>query len=785
MKQIKKIIALVLCAALLATGAFSVTAEQNTVWQQGDVNEDGNVNASDALDVLKSVVGKIQFTNEQQIRGDVNLDDKVNAADALNILQYVVGKLPGLPQRDPDPLDEPLTDTSIGEINPRLAPSVYNKEVMVADIIPSEDGYVVWGDGVTDCTDGIQKALNDCANAGGGTVYLPSGKYLVTKPLTIPARVTLLGDWQDPDLGTNLYGTVIFANVPSVDTNQDGLFLLGGSAGVIGLTIYYPEQSLENVKPYPPVFYTNGQGGSYMLSTVKNCTVINGYRGIGACCHTVNPNAHEQLTVENFKGTFLNNAAEVYNQADVGTWENVTVSDRYWAKVNGKGMTAADEAQLRAYTKANTIGMKLGDLEWTEFMNLTIENCKIGLEIEKGQRIQFAGSLYNVAINNCTTGISVLDLDPRWGMLIAQSTIDGGIDNKTDGLVKMMNVTVNGTCKGAVTNEQHKEVATLSITKGSYKNPARNLTVANLSKDGTSDVSQALQQLLNDMATTGGIVYLPAGAYRLDGPVQVPANVQLRGCSSVATRGFAGNGAGTVILAYYGDGEQFDAETDTALITLAGENAGIYGIRITYPRNGSNDIDFNTTYTIRGKAKGVYAVNCCITASGYGIDFRGCDNHYINKVTTCCYYNTFLLGGKNGVLSGCLQNGTVLTRCSDPLIENWFDEQEQDIFFELFDTYLRRLSMYIITDHAQNQTIYNTFAYGCHTMITMRETDRAKIANIGCDNIGGYQMHLQSGNATAINTMRYNGISYRSEPGTLGLYNRLTINDKSELNGVF
>ena len=117
--------------------------------------------------------------------------------------------------------------------------------------------------------------------------------------------------------------------MPSEDTGVGGLFTLSGSSGVVGLTVYYPNQSFEAIKPYPAVFYTNGQGASYMLSTIKNCTVINGYRGIGACCHTENTNAHEQLTVENVKGTFLYTAAEVYNQADVGTWENVVVSGRY------------------------------------------------------------------------------------------------------------------------------------------------------------------------------------------------------------------------------------------------------------------------------------------------------------------------------------------------------------------------------------------------------------------------------------------------------------------------
>ena len=50
------------------------------------------------------------------------------------------------------------------------------------------------GDGRTFDTDAIQKALDDCGKAGGGTVLLPRGTYL-SKPLTLDALRVALQRW--------------------------------------------------------------------------------------------------------------------------------------------------------------------------------------------------------------------------------------------------------------------------------------------------------------------------------------------------------------------------------------------------------------------------------------------------------------------------------------------------------------------------------------------------------------------------------------------------------------
>ena len=684
-------------------------------------------------------------------------------------------------------LEEPpvLVDRSTGEMNPAIVSTLYpTEDVVIAEIDVVRDGYAVDPTGLSDSTAGIQKALDDVAAAGGGTVWMPAGVYAVAKTVKIPAFVTLRGDWQDPDKG-NKYGTVISVWMEPEDTGFVGVFELGGSGGVVGMTIYYPYQTIEDVKPYPFAFYTRGQGVNYMLSTVKNVTVLNGYRGIGA---GVDENTvHEQLTVENFKGTFLYCGAEVYNQADVGTWEEVSISPKYWQKAL-KSKTLKSHAKTKQpkakeiadYVKEHAVGLKLGDLEWTEFGALHVDGCKVGIEIMPGKRIQFAGSVYDAEIVNCATGMIVHEIDERWGMVVARSTFENGIYNEVFGDVKMCDVKTTGTIEGFVFSpETPVNLKKYAVDyQRTYKKPKAKLYLLDDGINKDEDTAESIQALLDAAGKTGGVVYIPAGHYRLDQPLTVPAGVELRGASSVATRDQSGMSAGTVFECYYGDDENNNI-ADPAFITLDGNCAGISGIRIIYPENSPLNENLDTTYAIRGRGKGVYAVNCSISAAAYGVDFRDCDEHYIKKVSACCYYNTYLLGGRKGVLSGCLQNGTVIYRTAGESLVNW---PAGDIWEQLFDPITRKKTQYIIVDGAVDQLIYNTFIYGCANMIVNRNSTGTLAVNIGSDNIGdeAAQLVMESGSMAAINVMRYNGCSYDYKGGELELYNRITIMDPNE-----
>lgn len=677
-----------------------------------------------------------------------------------------------------DPRGKTLESTATGESIPQLVDTLYETDdVVIADIIPTEMGYAVDPTGETDSSDGLQQAIDDCYTNGGGTVYLPAGNYAISKTISIPPFVTLRGDWQDPDEGTE-YGTIISIWMESEDIETAGAFELDGSSGVIGLTIYYPLQSLECIRPYPYTFYVNSLG-SNMLQTVKNVTMINSYRGIGSPTEK----SHESLQIINVKGTYLKCGFSGSNSADVGTVKNFVVNNKYWKEASADCMNAVLGSAIDDFTSRYTTGLQLADLEWTEFNNIHIDGCAKGVHLVSGTRIEFAGSMYDLNVTNCEQGVVIDGLDTRWGILIAKSYIEGGLVNNTTGAVKLCDVEIEGdvveTKKNTVMIDNETDLSAFAIDYDkSYKKPKENVLVANIPNGLFTDAAPELQEALNTVAKQGGgVVYIPGGTYRFKGRVEVPANVELRGSGSVATRDQRGVGNGTVFLCYYGDDAENGIE-DEAFITLAGENAGLNGIRIVYPENSSSTENYNSTYTVRGKAAGVYVVNSMISASAYGIDFRNCDNHYIEGVFTCCYYNAYRLGGTGGTITRCLQNGTVMERTVTTGRVNWI----KDTFAELIEPVLREYCDLVIVENAKKQTVYSVFAYGVHSLVHSINSEDTFVCNIGTDNINsvGPQMFVNGGNFTAVNVMRYNGYSYEMEAGNAAFYNRIAINDIGE-----
>ena len=63
----------------------------------GDVNGDSSVTAADALEILKTVVGKASLSAEQKKKAEVSGDGAITANDALLILKKVVGKIDRFP----------------------------------------------------------------------------------------------------------------------------------------------------------------------------------------------------------------------------------------------------------------------------------------------------------------------------------------------------------------------------------------------------------------------------------------------------------------------------------------------------------------------------------------------------------------------------------------------------------------------------------------------------------------------------------------------------------------
>ncbi|MCQ2484525.1 MAG: dockerin type I domain-containing protein [Clostridia bacterium] len=82
----KKIISIILTVIILASMSINVFAAP----KMGDVNNDGKINSSDALEILRYSVG-LAATLEYQSAADVNKDGNINSSDALEVLLISVG----------------------------------------------------------------------------------------------------------------------------------------------------------------------------------------------------------------------------------------------------------------------------------------------------------------------------------------------------------------------------------------------------------------------------------------------------------------------------------------------------------------------------------------------------------------------------------------------------------------------------------------------------------------------------------------------------------------------
>lgn len=75
--------------------------------------------------------------------------------------------------------------------------NLYAATTQLSDGIVNVKGYGAVGDGKTDDTIAIQKAVDFAASKGGGIVFLPPGKYIITSTITYTDKIKLRGSGQD------------------------------------------------------------------------------------------------------------------------------------------------------------------------------------------------------------------------------------------------------------------------------------------------------------------------------------------------------------------------------------------------------------------------------------------------------------------------------------------------------------------------------------------------------------------------------------------------------------
>lgn len=259
----------------------------------------------------------------------------------------------------------------------------------------------VKGDGKTDDSAAIQKALDACAANGGGVVRLPAGKYKLAMPITVPSGVMLAGEWEAPHHAQLMKGTVILAYAGRGKEDGPALVTLSPSSGIKGMTFFYPLQRIPGTKPYP--WTIRGYG---MHCSVIDVTLVNSYKGID---FSSEPN--ELHYIRNVFGCPLKIGISVDKCTDIGRIENVHFNPHYWMRAEVEGIPSWQD--LSKYLLDNCTAFEFGRTDWEYVLNTFSYGCKVGMRFYASKNGACNGNFLGCGVDWARTAVLIEQTQSR------------------------------------------------------------------------------------------------------------------------------------------------------------------------------------------------------------------------------------------------------------------------------------------------------------------------------------------------------------------------------------
>lgn len=631
----------------------------------------------------------------------------------------------------------------------------------------------------------IQNALDHVYNLGGGTVYIPSGKYLLSSQLVIPSRVTLMGDFKGPNADD--YGTVFLCNksYSGSSISQDAQILLGSNAGINGITFYYPNQDVTSVTTYGQTIYINNNDAA----NLANLFFINSYDGIAV--NNPTSGGGELANIENVYGTFLHSGISGYSQTDVGYWNNINMSPSYYANAIS-AYKCANSSALYRYTRDNLIGLTLGDLDDYGLNKVNIDNANIGILFpQESVRANqgFWGFLNDIQLTDCVAGVYAKNIYSSGSALFAHSSLGQVINVSPTGMVKLSKCDYDeilGNGKTIIeTGSEDYEPAPSYDDSNTYNIPNYLYYLDALDDTGTTDVSTQLQAEL-DKVYTGGLFVLKNGTYRLDNPVIIPDNTMITSFASSFSRSRYGETKNQLV--------KFISYSSDACVEL-GTNSGINGIRIYNPykdpetaKTKLNNSQSDSFIAVKAIGNNAFAINTETSFTFTGFDFSSVTGHFIKY----CYgsaYQTFIKAGNSGKIVASLSNLNFISRSSlsafslvnNTLLDKYtLFEEDVDKLNYVRDT--TRAYSTMIELNSSNELVLNCFSYGVKCLISSNSSTLLAI-NTSLDYMldNNYMYIVNGGDAKIVNTFRVFGKSFNRISGHLEIYGRYDFSNKREM----
>lgn len=335
------------------------------------------------------------------------------------------------------------------------------KDWVISDFVVTDPEFGAKAEPGFDNRPAFQAAIDAAYNSGGGVVYIPAGNYefhstqtgtinvrvrqgteetrkdfAYTYGLKLPRGVQLRGDWADPEAyGGKVLGTILEVRVGKNAPNANGtveswwndtqagnalrttytsiadrFIEMNEGTGVTNLSVWYPEQDINDIQPYPWTFFqTDGD-----CATIENVTLVNAYNGFYSA-------PSELHYVLNSYITALNTGIEVHVCTDIGRIENVKINPKFWVNSGLPGSPSLAEATV--FTRENGTGFKMHRSDWEYVSYLDVSGYKTGMWIGREPGFPNApnAQFYDIHIDNCQNGLYVQEVNP-YGLLISNST---------------------------------------------------------------------------------------------------------------------------------------------------------------------------------------------------------------------------------------------------------------------------------------------------------------------------------------------------------------------------
>jgi len=263
------------------------------------------------------------------------------------------------------------------------------------------------GDGATDNTAAIQRAI-DAASARGGVVVVPVGQWLCRGHLVIRKGVHVAGLNQAPQSWEPRTGAILMPTEGRGREDAPAFIEMRSSTSLTGVTIYYPEQRVDDIQPYPWTVQIRGNPEDKkdvsFDSTLANVTLVNSYNGI-----RTGPTENGRHRIMSVQGTVLRRGIFIDWTGDVGRIENVHFHSHFWAHQAFSG----DWNKVFAYMQQHLEAFVFGRTDWEYVTNTFVFPAKTGYRFIETENGACNGQFLGIGADACDTAVEVDAIQPQ------------------------------------------------------------------------------------------------------------------------------------------------------------------------------------------------------------------------------------------------------------------------------------------------------------------------------------------------------------------------------------